>query len=211
MLIKEPLFDILRTKEQLGYDISVTIRDNFGIMGYSVTVFSQEDKFTYQHIDERIEDFNSRFVHILNDMPEEDFQLMKSSLLKRKQIVDTELKDEVIRNWAEITTEEYLFNRNKLEMEHIERLDKNNIIEFYNQLVFDNRYRRKLSVQVVGCSGKSIQCNDDKPEKDEETEDLDREFSMRYLTTDDAQRNYITDIERFGQSLKVFPVTKIQF
>ncbi|XP_062565638.1 nardilysin isoform X2 [Armigeres subalbatus] len=213
MLIEEPLFDILRTKEQLGYDVSVTIRDNFGILGYSVTIHSQEDKFSYQHIDERIEDFNGRFVHILRDMPEEDFQLVKSSLLKRKQIVDTELKNEVDRNWAEITTEEYIFNRNKLEMEHIERLGKQNILDFYNRLLFDNRHRRKLSVQVVGCSEKSILCGDDKVDKDDEaeTEDLDREFIIQYLTTDDEQRNYITDIERFGKSLKVYPVTKIQF
>ncbi|XP_065095292.1 nardilysin-like isoform X1 [Ochlerotatus camptorhynchus] len=213
MLIEEPLFDILRTKEQLGYDVSITIRDNFGILGYSVTIHSQEDKFTYQHIDERIEDFNERFVQILKDMPEEDFQLVKSSLLKRKQIVDTELKNEVNRNWAEITTEEYVFNRNKLEMEHIDHLSKQNIVDFYNQLVFDNRYRRKFSVQVVGCSDKSIHCNSEDSEKvdEAETEDLDREFSIHYLTTDDTGRNYITDIERFGKTLKVYPVTKIQF
>ncbi|XP_001660612.2 nardilysin isoform X1 [Aedes aegypti] len=213
MLIEEPLFDILRTKEQLGYDVSVTIRDNFGILGYSVTIHSQEDKFTYQHIDDRIEDFNGRFVQILNDMPEEDFQLVKSSLLKRKQIIDTDLKSEMNRNWAEITTEEYIFNRNKLEMEHIERLDKQNIIDFYNQLVFDNQHRRKFSVQVIGCSEKSILCNGEVSEKDEETEieDLDKEFTIHYLTTDKVGRNYVTDIERFGKALNVYPVTKIQF
>lgn len=213
MLIEEPLFDILRTKEQLGYDVSITIRDNFGILGYSITIHSQEDKFTYQHIDERIEDFNDRFVQILKEMPEEDFQLVKSSLLKRKQIVDTELKNEVNRNWAEITTEEYIFNRNKLEMEHIDHLSKQHIVDFYNKLVFDNRHRRKLSVQVVGCSDKSIHCSSEDSEKidDAETEDLDREFSIHYLATDDTGRNYITDVDRFGKTLKVYPVTKIEF
>lgn len=212
MLIEEPLFDMLRTKAQLGYDVSTTIRDNFGILGFSITIHSQEDKFTYQHIDERIEDFNGKFVQILEKMPESDFQLVKTSLLKRKQIVDTELKNEMTRNWAEITTEEYIFNRNKLEMEHIEGLTKSEITDFYKQLMFDNQFRRKLSVQVVGCSVKSIHCSEaTEKESDVESEDLDREFLIHYLTMDDEKRNYITDINSFGKALKVYPVTKIQF
>ncbi|XP_052564795.1 nardilysin isoform X2 [Culex pipiens pallens] len=215
MLIEEPLFDMLRTKEQLGYDVSTTIRDNFGILGYSITIHSQEDKFTYQHIDQRIEDFNVKFVQLLEEMPEADFQLVKRSLLKRKQIVDTELKNEMNRNWAEITTQEYIFNRNKLEMQHIEELSKQEIMDFYKQL-HDNQFRRKMSVQVVGCSDKSIQCSqktaDGELENGEnEDEDLDREFLIHYLETDEPGRNYITDIESFGKTLMVYPVTKIQF
>lgn len=174
MLVEEPLFDMLRTKEQLGYDVSTTIRDNFGILGYSITIHSQEDKFTYQHIDQRIEDFNQKFVQLLEEMPETDFQLVKRSLLKRKQIVDTELKNEMNRNWAEITTQEYIFNRNKLEMQHIEDLSKQEVIDFYNQL-HDSQMRRKLSVQVVGCSDKSIQCSRKATSADDE-ENANEEF-----------------------------------
>ncbi|XP_058827412.1 nardilysin-like isoform X2 [Topomyia yanbarensis] len=210
MLIEEPLFDILRTKEQLGYDVSTTMRDNFGVLGFSITVYSQEDKFTYQYIDERIEDFNSKFVQILDSMSESDFDLIKTSLLKSKQIIDTELKNEVNRNWAEITTEQYIFNRNKLEMEHIEGLTKSDIMEFYNQLLFDNKHRRKLSVQVVGCNEKSVPCSKISDEVDN-CEDLERDFSIHYLSTDDLGRNSITDISSFGQTLKVYPVIKIQF
>lgn len=60
LLTDENLFDTLRTKEQLGYDVSSAIRMNFGILAYSITVNSQEDKFTAGHVDERIETF--RFV-----------------------------------------------------------------------------------------------------------------------------------------------------
>ncbi|XP_058457946.1 nardilysin-like isoform X2 [Malaya genurostris] len=211
MLIEEPLFDILRTKEQLGYDVSTTIRDNFGVKGLSITVHSQEDKFSYQYIDEKIEFFNRKFIQILEDMPESDFKLVKSSLLKSKQIIDTSLKNEVIRNWAEITSEQYIFNRNKLEMEHIEELTKSDILKFYNQLLFDNKHRRKLSVQVVGCSEKSVPCNTGETEVVDDAEDLEREFLIHYLSTDDTQRTYITDINSFGETLKVYPVTKTKF
>ncbi|XP_055592600.1 nardilysin-like isoform X2 [Uranotaenia lowii] len=208
MLLEEPLFDILRTKEQLGYDVSTTIRDNFGILGFSITIHSQEDKFTYRHIDERIEDFNHKFLEILEKMPDTDYDIMKSSLLKRKQIVDTELKTEVSRNWAEITTEEYIFNRNKLEMAHIENLTKTDVKQFYEQLLFDNHHRRKMAVQVVGSSEKSnhhLTASDGA-----ESEDLQRDFSIQYLT-ENSTRKFIGDIVDFGKMLVVYPVTKIQF
>ncbi|XP_055626814.1 nardilysin-like isoform X2 [Toxorhynchites rutilus septentrionalis] len=210
MLLEEPLFDILRTKEQLGYDVSVTMRDNFGILGYSITVHSQEDKFNYQHIEERIEDFNSRFVQILYNMPETDFELIKNSLLKHKQIVDTELKNEMSRNWAEITTEEYIFDRNKLEMEHIAKLTKTDIQHFYRQLQVEQR--RKLSIQVVGCSHKSEKCNKVENRDDSANiKDLHRDLKILFLTSDSQKENFITNIDNFGKTLKVFPVTKIQF
>ncbi|XP_055534870.1 nardilysin isoform X2 [Wyeomyia smithii] len=212
MLVEEPLFDILRTKEQLGYDISTTMRENFGILGYSITVHSQEDKFTFKYIDERIESFNSKFIQILENMNESDFQLMKSSLLKRKQIVDTELKNEMSRNWAEITSEQYIFDRNKLEIEYIQKLTKDEIIDFYKVLLFDNKQRRKLSVQVVGCSDKSNNCSLETKEDDMNNgEDLNREFQIHYVTTDDTQRNHVTDIISFGNNLTVYPLTKLHF
>lgn len=45
MVMAEPVFDTLRTKEQLGYDVYCTNRNTFGIMGVSITVNSQADKF----------------------------------------------------------------------------------------------------------------------------------------------------------------------
>ena len=47
MLVKEPVFNTLRTKEQLGYSVFNTMRYTFGVLGYSVTVNPQVDKFKY--------------------------------------------------------------------------------------------------------------------------------------------------------------------
>lgn len=43
--MEEPLFDVLRTKEQLGYSVFNMMRYTFGVLGYSVTVNCQADKF----------------------------------------------------------------------------------------------------------------------------------------------------------------------
>ncbi|XP_035792231.1 nardilysin-like isoform X1 [Anopheles albimanus] len=214
-LLEEPLFDILRTKEQLGYDVSTTLRDNYGILGYSITVHSQENKFNYNHIDQRIELFNRHFIDILRNMSSEDFGLVKMSLMHRKLVVDTELKNEASRNWGEITTEEYIFNRNKLELERIQQLTKEDVIALYDQLVLNSTSRRKLCVQVVGNPDKATT---DSPAATSDGGEVRHDFQPIYLPHDETvvgdqigQRRYIENIEQFSSTLMLYPVTKVDF
>jgi nardilysin len=95
LLKEDPLFDILRTKEQLGYDVSGSVRANYGILGYAIAVNSQEDKFDAAFVEDRIEKFRQAFREILENMASEEFELFKNSLIKLKLVEDTELKDEV--------------------------------------------------------------------------------------------------------------------
>lgn len=146
MFAEEPLFDILRTKEQLGYDVSSSIRNNNGILGYTITVNSQENKFTSEYIEERIESFRNQIHHILNQMTNNEYEHVRESLIKIKMIADNELKDEVLRNWSEIVCEEYIFDRNKKEIECLKTIKKQDLLEFLQNTEKDNF--RKLSIQV---------------------------------------------------------------
>uniref|UniRef100_A0A182KE27 Nardilysin n=1 Tax=Anopheles christyi TaxID=43041 RepID=A0A182KE27_9DIPT len=211
-LLEEPLFDVLRTKEQLGYDVSTTLRDNAGILGFSITVHSQENKFSYHYIDERIELFNQHFVQVLSEMTDKDFELVKTSLKHRKQVVDTELKNEASRHWGEITTEEYIFNRNKLEVDEIEKLSKLDVSRLFHRLVMDPTSRRKLCVQVIG--------NNDKITKNATLSntnidaDSAASFYLNYVDPVDPIDNnchYIKDIGNFAEHLKVYSMVKIDF
>uniref|UniRef100_A0A182QVQ5 Nardilysin n=1 Tax=Anopheles farauti TaxID=69004 RepID=A0A182QVQ5_9DIPT len=212
-LLEEPLFDVLRTKEQLGYDVSTTLRDNAGILGFSITVHSQEDKFSYFHIDERIELFNEHFVQVLHNMTDKDFELVKTSLKHRKQSVDTELKNEASRNWGEITTEEYIFNRNKLEVEQIEKLSKHDVSVLYHRLVVDPTTRRKLCVQVVGHSETTSTIPPSTTGKMNNDSESRPEYRLTYIDprNDKNSRRHIEDIYSFAEGLKVYPMTKIDF
>ena len=62
MLMEEPVFDILRTKEQLGYTVFSMLRNTYGILGVSITVNSQATKFSPDHVNERIEAFLKWFI-----------------------------------------------------------------------------------------------------------------------------------------------------
>ena len=209
MLMEEPLFDMLRTKEQLGYDLSAVFRDNFGILGFSISVHSQESKFKHDHIENRIEYFTRNFTEILEQMSEEHFTLVQNSLMKRKQILDTELKNEVSRNWAEITTEEYIFDRQKKELEYIKDLTQAKMVEFYKNLMETPEFRRKFSIQVIGSE------SDEQPKVvTEDHEDLDRTFAFEFVKTEEdsgGNRTYIIDIEAFKQGLLTYPVTRSKF
>ncbi|XP_046617809.1 nardilysin-like [Neodiprion virginianus] len=150
MLMEEPLFNQLRTQEQLGYNVFCLMRDTFGILGYSITVCTQADKFTTEHVDERIETFIKSFLKVLNKMSEKELNNIKVALVKLKQCVDLHLKEEVNRNWAEITSRDYMFDRQDKEISAVNSTKIVELRKWMENHVLGGNNLRKLSVQVVG-------------------------------------------------------------
>lgn len=148
MFVEEPLFDQLRTKEQLGYHVGATVRMNYGIAGYSIVVNSQETNTTASHVEKRIEVFRNNMLQILEDMSQEDYDHTRDSLIKLKQVADTALISEVSRNWNEIVNEEYMFDRRRQQIEVLRTLTKHEIVAFLLDNEISNM--RKVSIQVIG-------------------------------------------------------------
>lgn len=159
LIAEEPVFDILRSKEQLGYDVDCGLRDNYGILGYTISVNSQEHKFEAEYIDERIEAFRAELVDIIRNISAEDFEQFRDTLIKLKLTDDNHLKDELVRNWGEVTTEEYVFDRHKREVECLKTITQEEFTTFY--ATHYTKSSRKLSIQVrlkllAPCSTKEI-------------------------------------------------------
>lgn len=190
-LMEEPLFDILRTKEQLGYAISCSHRANNGILGFSLTLQIQEEKFTTVAVNERIEKFlREDFVTVLNKLTDEEFETVQSSLIKLKKMQEVEMETENNRLWSEITSSEYLFTRFDLEAEMINRFKKQDVVDFYiNSLLKAS----KLSIQVIGNKGS---------ESDEDTGVPILKVLENQTGCDDD--NVITDIIEFKNQLELF-------
>ncbi|KAH8276628.1 hypothetical protein KR044_000187, partial [Drosophila immigrans] len=148
MFVEEPLFDQLRTKEQLGYHVGATVRMNYGIAGYSIVVNSQETKSTACHVEKRIEVFRNNMMQILEDMSPEDYEHTRDSLIKLKLVADMALNTEVTRNWNEIVNEEYMFDRRRQQIDVLRTLTKAEIVAFLLENEITNM--RKISVQVIG-------------------------------------------------------------
>nr|XP_016924023.1 nardilysin [Drosophila suzukii] len=148
MFVDEPLFDQLRTKEQLGYHVGATVRINYGIAGYSIMVNSQETKTTANYVEGRIEVFRAKMLQILRNLPQDDYDHTRDSLIKLKMVADMALSTEMGRNWDEIINEDYLFDRRRRQIDVLRTLQKSEIIDFL--LDIDTNNLRKLSVQVIG-------------------------------------------------------------
>lgn len=196
-IIEEPLFDNLRTKEQLGYDISVCARDNYGNLGYSITVNSQESRNKAEDVEARIEHFREKFLTVLTRKFTDEFEQAKESLIKLKQMKDTKLKDEVNRNWAEITTIEYIFDRHDLEVEMIRKITLEELIVFYTNSI---ERPRKLSVQVIGTTN---------PKKETDHEEVVGELVIELTPSSDLIKRQleIDNIPQFKKTLIRCPYT----
>jgi nardilysin len=151
-LLTEPLFDILRTHEQLGYGISCCCRKTHGSLGITITVEYQENKNSSNVIDEKIEEFLLEYQSTLNSMSNEDFSAAKRCFLSTKLSHDTDLEIEVNRNFEEIRNPEIIFNRSKLNAKEIESISKEEIFKFYQEIFITKSNVRKLSIQIIGNS-----------------------------------------------------------
>lgn len=150
MYIEEPLFDILRTKEQLGYHVYCTVRDTFGILGYSVTVNAQAGKNNTYFVDSRIETFVKHVNKQLKKLSEKKLNQIKRDLIKVKRCGDVDLEEEVGRNWGEIVNQDFVFDRDEREAIAIEELKVIDIKKFWEDYnMCGNRNKvKKLTIQV---------------------------------------------------------------
>jgi nardilysin len=198
-IMEEPLFDVLRTQEQLGYSVSCSHRFNHGILGMSITVQSQENKNPTSIVYERIEKFvHENMLKIIEKMNDDDFLRIQNALIKLKNMVDVELENEVGRNWSEITSNEFIFNRMELEAQMIAQLTKEDILEFYQTKVIASD-ARKLSIQIIGNT-------------QEEITTVQENHTPKLEILKDRKpaegQQVIVDMESFKNTLKMYPVTK---
>ncbi|XP_068623358.1 nardilysin-like [Battus philenor] len=152
MLMEEPVFDSLRTKEQLGYSVFSMMRYTFGVLGFSVTVNTQVDKFSVQHVDARIEAFLKKFARHMKRLNERTLGTTRTALVQLKHTIDYELKEEVERNWREIVSREYQFQRLFSEADAIEKIKVADIKGWVDDhfSTGNKSHFRKISVQVMG-------------------------------------------------------------
>lgn len=204
LIAEEPAFDQLRSKEQLGYDVGCGNRDNFGILGYTISVVSQENKFTAEHIDDRIEAFRLEFLGIMTDMTDDEFEQFRQTLIKLKMTDDNHLRDELTRNWAEVTTDEFLFDRHLKEVECIKTITKSEFTRFY--LMYFHRGTRKVSVQVIGNVDTSRTAAEVEPESIFELRF--EPIEMVAFARGQERGVLVGDIGVFCDSLEVYPSCK---
>ena len=97
--MSEPAFNVLRTKEQLGYLVSATEWSSVGSIGLKVVVQSQKSP---RYTETRVDAFLTAMRPVLEQMPAEVFEQHKHSLIVKWTERLKNLADETDRFWANI-------------------------------------------------------------------------------------------------------------
>lgn len=212
MLMEEPLFDSLRTKQQLGYDVSCSLRETFGILGFSVSVHCQSDRNSAESVEKRITEFLRDFVQTLKKISHDDFEEVQESLIKLKKCADIHLKQEVKRNWDEIKGKEYVFDRHHKERKFIEQLSLEEVIQWFELIVgFQSPLKlRKLSTQVVGNLTIGTSGNENLDSKCVQNKlSTNSVKQLKFLSQQETVDKFIFSVKDFKDTLTLYPTHKI--
>ena len=222
-IMEEPLFDILRTKQQLGYTVYCSCEySEGGILGYSVTVETDSDKYNADEIDLKIKDFLKMFSEKIK--AEDGYDKYVNSYIKSLKHADLSVSDEATRNWSEIYYQDYIFDRRYRSIEMAKQIDKQELLDFMQKYILDQDNVRMLSVQVIGHpsdedldlnelmdedSGDDsyLSCSDGEGEED--VEDL-RHREIKLINVDCVQyTRTILNISEFREDNSFYPVARM--
>lgn len=109
---------------------------------------------------------------VLLEMSEEEFLKHRVALAKRRLERPKKLSHLTVQWWLEVTSNQFHFDRDHVEVDHLTSVTKEDLIEFYNRFVYyESPERKKLSVQVLstasgGAGDTSHLANDDTTPQD---------------------------------------------
>ncbi|KAM9326665.1 insulin-degrading enzyme [Gastrophryne carolinensis] len=146
-IISEPFFNTLRTKEQLGYIVFSGLRRANGIQGLRFIIQSEKPP---HYLESRVEAFLVTTEKSLQEMSDEAFQKHVQALALRRLDKPKKLSAECAKYWGEIISQQYHFDRDNVEVAYLKTLSKDDIINFFKDLLaLEAPRRHKISVHVL--------------------------------------------------------------
>ncbi|KAJ7634941.1 Metalloenzyme, LuxS/M16 peptidase-like protein [Roridomyces roridus] len=178
-ILREPAFNVLRTKEQLGYIVSCSTSVLTGDTEKGMRIVVQSEK-TPGYLEDRVEAFLESMKSVIEDMTPEVFEEHKESLRKGWTEAEKNLGEETSRFWAHVVNGQEDFLRKEKNAEIIQDVTKEEVLELFLFNVHPaSTTRAKLSIHMLS-------------QKHPASQDLER-----------TNVTYITDVETFKKSLGV--------
>lgn len=145
-MMQEPVFNQLRTKEQLGYIVWASPRNTAGIAGLKVVVQSERDSV---YLENRIESFLVDYSSELSNMSAEDFAAFVESTCLLVGQKDESLRKESSRWWQHIHGGFYEFDRIEKIIESLQKVNHRSLVDFYDSHVNPKSKKvKKLSIHI---------------------------------------------------------------
>lgn len=146
-MVSDPLFDELRTKQQLGYIVSSGARKSISFMGLRVIVQSERDA---PYVESRVNAFWDEFRTKLAEMTDVEFEKYKAAVVSRKLEDHKNMWQESSSLWLAIHSGWYDFEQRFRDAELVKKLQKSEMIEFFETYFFDSPEHpiRRLSIHL---------------------------------------------------------------
>ncbi|PRQ34797.1 putative insulysin [Rosa chinensis] len=150
-IVQEPLFNQLRTKEQLGYVVLCGQNCTCNVFGFYFCVQSSE--YNPIHLQGRLDNFIDGLEELLEGLDDDSFENYKGGLMAKVLEKDAYLTCETNRLWTQILDKWYTFDCSKKAAEQLRSIQKEDVINFYKTyLQQSSPKRRRLATRVWGCN-----------------------------------------------------------
>jgi insulysin len=145
-MISEPVYNTLRTKDQLGYVVFGLVVPHRSILELQLIV--QGAKEGPDSVDLKIEGVLDDFGQSLRNLTHSQFATWKASVRSSIDRQDQNMAQECDRFWAQIVSGDVCFNRKQMALDYLASFDKpEELASEFN--VFRN-HPRKISVRMFG-------------------------------------------------------------
>ncbi|KAI0005889.1 Metalloenzyme, LuxS/M16 peptidase-like protein [Russula compacta] len=147
-ILSEPAFDILRTKEQLGYVVGASMWTTPGdnMVGLRIVVQSERGPV---YLEGRVEAFLDHMKGVLEFMTDEQFAEQKNGLERKWREVPKNLNEEVSGFWAQIDSSYLDFLRRTEDADFLESVSKHDVQSLFLTRVHpSSKTRSKLSIHA---------------------------------------------------------------
>ena len=129
--LQEKFYDQLRTKETLGYIVSLLMSESSG--SYCLIGIVQSNSKVPEFCAERVRSFIKEGFQKVKDISDKEFNSHVNSRLVLESKKDDNLNESVLRNWKEISDDTYIFDRKEKNCEILKKCTKEELIKFYEK------------------------------------------------------------------------------
>jgi secreted Zn-dependent insulinase-like peptidase len=129
--LQEKFYNQLRTKESLGYVVSLLMTESSG--SYCLLGLVQSNSKTPEFCAKRIRKFIKDSFELVKNISDDEFKLHVNSRLVLESKKDENLNEEFLRNWSEISEDRYKFDKKEKNCEILNNANKEEFIKFYEK------------------------------------------------------------------------------
>jgi insulysin len=140
-ILNEWFYNELRTKYQLGYLVSMNY---IKIKDYFFIIQKIQSTKSIKFIELKINNFNNNILKKINKLDITNYiKTLKKKLLEKHYSMEQQFNLFV----HEINNEKYFFNKNDILLYYIDKINKNNLIEFIKTFIINNQ---SIKINIYG-------------------------------------------------------------